>query len=150
CERNDCSPPSTGSGRAIGWLAGRRRGLLDVRRGGANLGADIGRAANLVDAAFHVFGRELALDLTFDVLPAVARAAHERTDGARDARQALRTEHQQRDHRDQRDLAETDLEHGTYSGFGAVGLGLARRGLARGRRRIGLQLILRVAVLHAL
>src|SRR5262249_13599067 len=94
CDRNDCSPPSV-SGSAmrrrtlrLGGSRRRRCALLDVGGGAVHLAAHFGRgAARLVEVLLHVLGGELALDLALDVLPARARAAHERADRARDARQ---------------------------------------------------------------
>src|SRR5690606_38414302 len=165
CEMKDISSPSVGSGLAMPILLRRLwrewlRRALDVGRGRGDVRAQVVRAARLVDRALEVFRREFAFDLAAHALPARARAPQQRANGARDLGQALRAEHEQRDHRDQRHLAESDVEHGgsvkaarlrrAGSGFDAIGFCAFGAGVGLGRVGLELRRVLLVAFGHAL
>src|SRR6185295_18917516 len=62
---------------------------------------------------------DLAVDVGLDVGDIALQPAGENTKGARDARQALRPDHDQRDQADDQHFGETDVEHGVLRLAGA-------------------------------
>src|SRR6185437_7319013 len=123
-----------------------------VHRGVRGMQAGIGGLAHRVRAlggflrgAADVFQFELTLDFAAHALPAETQAPQHRAGHARGLGQLFRTQHHQRDHRQQQQLREAELDHcgvPLWSLRVELRLGgfalLLMRG-TRSRRRIGLQ-----------
>src|SRR5664280_3274642 len=88
-----------------------RDGALDVARGVLELGLHL----------LQVFELDRAIDLGLDVGHVALRLADQRADGAGDARQFLRADHDERDGTDEGDLVEAEVDHGEREVLAALG-----------------------------